>query len=160
MMEEVPISDADIQKVMRRLRATYSDIHSKEWTFGDSILGIYIHDEYAFRINSTLTTTVIIEYDTLQASGKATIVVSGGKTGLLGFSWGVLKDRMKDAKKMVLALLDPQAPDLGKIKCPACGAAYVYNISPDSESVNCQNCGKPIVLDASSQPTTDGLEIR
>lgn len=47
---------------------------------------IYIAEDYYYRINSTLTLTVIVE----ETADKTTveIISSGGKVGLLGLSYG------------------------------------------------------------------------
>ena len=148
------LEDVNIQKVMKYLRLHQAEVLCKEWTFGDIIIGLYIHDEYALRINSTLTTTILLEYNTLQSVGKVTIVASGGKTGLLQFSYGALGNRERDARKMILKIKDPLAPAFNRFKCPHCDALYVYTFPPDVESVSCQNCGKPIPIE-----TSDDLEI-
>ena len=158
-MEEVLLEDVNIHNIMKNLRFHSAEVFCKEWTCGDTVIGIYLHDEYVFRINSTLTTTILIEYDTLQSVGKVTIVASGGKTGLLGFSYGALGNRERDAKKMILEFKDRLAPDLDRLKCPHCKTVYVYTFSPDVESVSCQNCGRPILIDDSERPSIDGLEI-
>ena len=54
---------------------------------------IFIAEEYYLRINSTLTLTVIVEES---AYGKSVdIISSGGKSGLLGLSYGAEQSAVK-----------------------------------------------------------------
>jgi hypothetical protein len=55
---------------------------------------VYILEDYYFRINSTLTVTVIISKKTSN-SVELHIVASGGKEGIFGFSYGAEKSALK-----------------------------------------------------------------
>lgn len=54
---------------------------------------IFIAEDYYFRINSTLTLTVIVEQTAAQTSVE--VVSSGGKDGILSFSYGAEKSAAK-----------------------------------------------------------------
>ena len=81
-----------------------------EWFFSDGIftkkivgenrkITIFIAEDYYYRINSTLTLTVIVE----EGADKTTvdIISSGGKTGLLGFSYGSEKSAVNRIVQML-----------------------------------------------------------
>lgn len=55
---------------------------------------VYILEDYYFRINSTLTATVIISKK-IPNSVELHIITSGGKQGLFGLSWGAEKSALK-----------------------------------------------------------------
>ena len=55
---------------------------------------VYILEDYYFRINSTLTVTVIISKK-ISNSVELHIVASGGKEGIFGFSYGAEKSALK-----------------------------------------------------------------
>jgi len=66
---------------------TYSDrLYIKKFGDENCEVTIYIAEVYYYRINSTLTVTVIVE----ETADKTTveIISSGGKAGYLGISWG------------------------------------------------------------------------
>lgn len=60
---------------------------------------VFIAEDYYYRINSTLTLTVIVE----AVADKTTvdIIASGGKTGLLGFSYGAEGSVVKRVVKLL-----------------------------------------------------------
>ena len=76
-----------------------SNVFSEDGVFIKRIEGknckitIFIAEDFYFRINSTLTLTVIVE----ETADKTTveIVSSGGKTRLSGFSYGAEKSAVK-----------------------------------------------------------------
>ncbi len=55
----------------------------------DYKITIFIAEDYYFRINSTLTLTVIVEETDNETTVE--VVSSGGKEGILGFSYGAEK---------------------------------------------------------------------
>ena len=70
----------------------------KKIAFEDRQITIFIGEEYFFRINSTLTVTVIVE----ETADKTTVDVisSGGKTNMW-FSYGAEKSAVKRIVKML-----------------------------------------------------------
>ncbi|MBR3272045.1 MAG: hypothetical protein IKI59_08980 [Clostridia bacterium] len=59
----------------------------------DCTITIFVAEEYYFRINSTLTLTVIVEETVNETIVE--IVSGGGREGLVGFSYGAEKSAMK-----------------------------------------------------------------
>lgn len=76
-----------------------SDMFSEDGVFIKRIDGenckttIFIAEDYYFRINSTLTLTVIVEETADNTTVE--IISSGGKEGLGGFSYGAEKSAVK-----------------------------------------------------------------
>ena len=60
---------------------------------------VFIAEDYYLRINSTLTVTVIAE-ETVDAT-SVEIIVSGGKEGLLGLSYGAERNAAKRLVKLL-----------------------------------------------------------
>ena len=77
-------------------------IHDVEITFNPELkfsnsqdtTTVYILEDYYFRINSTLTITLIISKKNAN-SIELHIIASGGKEGIFGFSYGAEKSALK-----------------------------------------------------------------
>lgn len=77
----------------------YSNVNSEDEIFikrfkdQNCKITIFITEDYYFRIESTLTLTVIVE-ETIDKT-TVEVVSSGGKAGLWGFSYGAEKSAVK-----------------------------------------------------------------
>ena len=65
----------------------------------DRTITIFVAEEYYFRINSTLTLTVIVEETVDETTVE--IVSGGGREGLVGLSYGAEKSAMKRIVKLL-----------------------------------------------------------
>lgn len=70
------------------LEKNYSKSYSKRWTVGDTIVAVFVHEEFVFRTSSNQTITVIYESAISQQKSRITVIASGGGQGLLGMDWG------------------------------------------------------------------------
>jgi hypothetical protein len=83
-------NNVDIEKILNAWFSSNTD--SEDGVFIKKIIEpkrkvmIFIAEDYYFRINSTLTLTVIVEQTINQTSVE--VVSSGGKDGLLSISYG------------------------------------------------------------------------
>jgi hypothetical protein len=101
---------------------------------------------YYCRVNDWATMIIYVEYDEVEMTGRIEIEH-------IGPSSEATKQDLKKIMTEVVGSFEPLlAPLPFGVKCPHCGAKYVYKTR--TGIVDCQNCGKPFDLQFQDQPPT------
>ncbi len=76
-----------------------------EYTFSSKDIHVLMTEEFYFRINSNLLTTIIID---LSNKNKCHIEIAsgGGTEGLIGFGWGAEGSSIKKVVKLIKSLCE------------------------------------------------------
>ena len=75
-----------VNDIVRNFRTYFDTTESVEFTNGNAKFITLVAEKYYFRINSTLSATASIFI--CDNTVKIGVIVTGGKEGLLGISWG------------------------------------------------------------------------
>jgi len=102
---------------------------------------------YCCRVNKWTTMMIYVEYDEVDMTGRIEIEH-------IGSSSEATKQDLKKIMTEVVGTFEPTlAPHPFGVKCPHCGARYVYKTR--TGIVECQNCAKPFDLQFQDQPATE-----
>lgn len=153
------IRNVQIDPLLSLLKDEYSDQLAKVWECGEMTNGVFIHTELAIRTMSDQAITIILQHYRGKHECEVTVVSSAGGQGLLHISLGseiaaeaTFRKRLEEISKIhEWKLFEKRSDRAGTMKCPFCGAFYVYmqNQVQSDNSVICQNCGKSFMFDKS-----------
>ncbi len=96
-MRQISLHSKKIKTNIRNLILEQIDekdgLYEKTITYGENSVTIYIYEEYFFRINSTLSVTIILEQNDLDTN--ISLIASGAKVGIADLSYGTEKSALK-----------------------------------------------------------------
>ncbi len=92
----VVIRGSGLQKLTEILRESFDDYQISR----DASIAVLLSDKYYFRINSTLFSTVILDYRD-EATCAVSVYSGGGATGLLNVTWGSEGARNREIVEMM-----------------------------------------------------------
>ncbi|MFW9787252.1 MAG: DUF6054 family protein [Candidatus Thorarchaeota archaeon] len=87
-MKTLSFDAQDVQRVINYLSSNYAAVTRKISENDQSIMAIFIHEEYVFRTGSYQTLTSIVESKGDFGQATLTVVGSGGGEGICNFNWG------------------------------------------------------------------------
>jgi len=142
------------EKIMAFLRNNYSKIHSMKWRFPDTVLSLFIHEEFVLRTKSHQTITTVLESNGGNGNCRITVIASGGKG--TWSSWGSESAGENTVRRRIEKLIGAKSlideDNIIRLECPYCKATYGYRVHSTYEGGyrECQNCGRHIEI-----PTND-----
>jgi hypothetical protein len=147
------VSGEFAEAIITFLRDKYSKIHSMKWRFPDTVLSLFIHEEFVMRTTSHQTITTIVESNRGNGDCRITVIASGGKGTWT--SWGSESAGENTVRKRIEKLIGVKAlideGSVVRLECPHCKAVYGYRIYSAYEGgyKECQNCGRQVEIPGS-----------
>lgn len=83
------LKKTNIRNIIAEEIEDQNDIYEKTITYQDRSVTIFIYEEYFFRINSTLSVSIILELN--ESGSKVELIASGAKIGLMDITYGAEK---------------------------------------------------------------------
>jgi len=148
----------EVDRLVDLIKNNFANDYRRIWSLNDRTIGILLHETIGIFGADTFSIMTILDYSVGERSCELLIRYAGGGLSLLGA--GKSDDFIKE---MINAITDLAKEknwlyELKKVKirnagnqCPNCKAAYRYPPEKVRENgtVECQNCGKPFILQTS-----------
>ncbi len=145
----------EIDSLLELIKSNYANDYRKIWSLNERTIALLLHETMGFFGASTFSIMTILDYSIGERSCELLIRYAGGGLSLLGS--GSSEDFVKEMTNAIVALAEEERwiYEVEKVKiraagsqCPNCKAAYKYPKEKVREdgTVECQNCGKPFIL--------------
>ncbi len=145
----------EIDSLLELIKSNYANDYRKIWSLNERTIALLLHETMGFFGASTFSIMTILDYSIGERSCELLIRYTGGGLSLLGS--GSSEDFVKEMTNAIVALAEEERwiYEVEKVKiraagsqCPNCKAAYKYPKEKVREdgTVECQNCGKPFIL--------------
>ncbi len=149
----------EVGSLIDLIKNNYANDYRRIWSLNDRTIGILLHETIGlFGAASTFSIMTILDYSIGERSCELLIRYAGGGLSILGS--GSSEEFVKGMTNAIVALAEEEnwicKVEKAKIRaagsqCPNCKAAYKYPKEKVREdgTVECQNCGKPFILQTS-----------
>lgn len=144
-MQTIALERVRIRRVLDFLSRNYSRVYRKEWSEGDKILAIFVHQEYVLRTSSDQTLVTIVEYNQSSERGICTVLASGGGKGLFGIDWGSGADGERTVSSKIENLIRTDEMR-ARLYCHSCDTWNDYEAERGRTEVFCRTCGQKIKI--------------
>ncbi len=147
----------EIDSLLELIKSNYANDYRKIWSLNERTIALLLHETMGFFGADTFSIMTILDYSIGERSCELLIRYAGGGLSLLGS--GSSEDFVKEMTNAIVDLAKEKnwIYEVEKVKiraagsqCPNCKAAYKYPKEKvrDDGTVECQNCGKPFILQA------------
>ncbi len=145
----------EIDSLLELIKSNYANDYRKIWSLNERTIALLFHETLGLFGADTFSIMTILDYSIGENSCELLIRYAGGGLSLLGS--GSSEDFVKEMTNAIVALAEEERwiYEVEKVKiraagsqCPNCKAAYKYpkeKVRADG-TVECQNCGKPFIL--------------
>lgn len=96
------INKTNIRSIIADEIDNQNEVYEKCVTYQDCSVTLFIYEEYFFRINSTLTVSIILEQD--ENGSKVELISSGAKIGLADITYGAESASLKPIIEKLLEI--------------------------------------------------------
>ena len=145
----------EIDKLLELIKSNYANDYRRTWFLDDRTIALFLHERLGVIGQYTFTVMIIVDFSPEEDQCEVSVRYVGGSLSFLGT--GKSEDFIKQLKKKIESLAEVMMwkCEVTPIKiraagtvCPHCDKAYRYSKDKiqANGTVNCQNCGRPFLL--------------